>query len=76
MQVNKHITRLIKPFNNADETYNIKVKYDYCLKKSLLCVYIELKNLLNNIGTKYNCLKILLAYIYLKIENITCLYLF
>ena len=84
MQVSKHITKLIEPFNNADETYNIEVKYDYCLEKSLLYVYIELKNLLDNIGAKYNCLKISLVYIYLKIENflndyffkksLTCIY--
>ena len=33
MQISKHITKLIKPLDNADETYNTKVKYDYCLKK-------------------------------------------
>ena len=42
MEISKNITKTTKPFNNADETYNIKVKYDYCLKKSLEHVYTEI----------------------------------
>ena len=32
MQISKHITKNTKPFNNADETYDIEVKYNFCLK--------------------------------------------
>ena len=42
MQISKHID----PLHNADETYYIDVKYDYCLTSSLNSVYDEIKNLL------------------------------
>ena len=48
MKISKHITKNKKPFNNADGTYYIEVKYDYCFKKSLICVYVEVTNLLDN----------------------------
>ena len=32
MQVSKHITKSIRSLDNADETYNIEVEYDYCLE--------------------------------------------
>ena len=39
MKISKHITKNTKPFNNADATYYIEVKYDYCLKKIInLCL--------------------------------------
>ena len=46
MQMSKNITKTVEPFNNADETYDIKVKYDYCISNSLDSVYDEIKNLL------------------------------
>ena len=57
MQVSKHITKSIRSLDNADETYNIEVEYDYCLEKSLICVYLEIKNLLDNKKRKF-CYKI------------------
>ena len=66
MQISKNITKLIKPLDNADETYDIKVKYDYYLKNSLVYVYVKIKNLLDNKKRK----------IYYKIEAlISALYL-
>ena len=53
MQVSKHIKKSIEPFDIADETYDIEVKYDYCLEKSLVCVYFEIKNLLDNKKGKF-----------------------
>ena len=46
MQISKNISKTLEPFNNADETYDIKVKYDYRISKSLDSVYDEIKNLL------------------------------
>ena len=66
MQISKNITKLIKPLDNADETYDIKAKYDYYLKNSLVYVYVKIKNLLDNKKRK----------IYYKIEAlISALYL-
>ena len=53
MKISKHITKNKKPFNNADGTYYIEVKYDYCFKKSLICVYVEVTNLLDNKKGKF-----------------------
>ena len=43
--LSKHITKSKKPFDNADGSYNIEVKYEYCISKSLYSVYDEIKDL-------------------------------
>lgn len=70
MEISKNITKTTKPFNNADETYNIKVKYDYCLKKSLEHVYTEIKNLFDNEKEKlYYKIEVLINAVHLNKNN-------
>ena len=52
-QIDKNITKLIIPLNNADETYDIKVKYNYCLIKSVSHVHDGIKNLFDNKKRKF-----------------------
>ena len=43
--LSKYITKSKKPFDNADESYNIEVKCEYCISKWLYNVYDEIKDL-------------------------------
>ena len=44
-QISKNITKTIEPLDNADESYNIEVKCNYCITSSFNSVYYEIKNL-------------------------------
>ena len=53
MEISKNIAKTIDSFNNADETYDIKVKYDDSLVKSFAHVFDKIKNLFDNKKEKF-----------------------
>ena len=53
IELSKNISKTIDSLNNADETYDIKVKYDDSLVKSFMHVSDEIKNLFDNRKEKF-----------------------